>query len=348
LSRESRDKLTAEELAIVLSHYDLGVVQEVREFARGSHRAAKLVVRTNRGRYLLKRRPQGRTDPYRVAFAHELQTFLLQKHFPLPHLIGTKEGNHSMVRLGDSVCEVFEFIDGEAYDQSLLATYESGKMLGLYHSIVADYHPRWKPPTGHYHAAAIVRQYLRGMPERLAELADGNRSADDVRPAAEELLAAYERAAEEAERLGLLEWETQIVHSDWHPGNMLFKEGHVVAVIDYDAARVQPRVMDVANGVLQFSLLTGSREPETWPAYTDESRAKRFLRGYDEINVLTVAELRTVPHLMAEAFIAEAVIPIWGSGMFASIDGLRFLKMVARKVAWIAQHGGQLSSDIQG
>lgn len=348
MPKEDRDKLTAEELAIVLSHYDLGVVQEVREFARGSHRAAKLVVRTNRGRYLLKRRPQGRTDPYRVAFAHELQTFLLQKHFPLPHLIGTKEGNHSMVRLGDSVCEVFEFIEGEPYDQSLLATYESGKMLGLYHSIVADYHPRWKPPSGHYHAAPIVRQYLRGIPERLSSLTNGRRSADDVQSVSDELASAYDRAAEEAERLGLLEWEAQIVHSDWHPGNMLFKEGHVVAVIDYDAARVQPRVMDVANGVLQFSLLTGSREPETWPEYTDESRAKRFLRGYDEINVLSVAELQSVPHLMSEAFIAEAIIPVWSSGMFASIDGFRFLKMVARKVAWIAKNGAQLSSDIQG
>ena len=347
MPKEDRDKLTAEELAIVLSHYDLGLVQEVREFARGSHRAAKLVVRTNRGRYLLKRRPQGRTDPYRVAFAHELQPFLLQKHFPLPHLIGTKEGNHSMVRLGDSVCEVFEFIDGEPYDQSLLATYESGKMLGLYHSVVADYHPRWKPPSGHYHNAPVIRQYLQGIPDRLAEITAGKRTIGEVRPVADELLQFYDRAAEAAEQQGLLEWEAQIVHSDWHPGNMLFKEGHVVAVIDYDAARVQPRAMDVANGVLQFSLLTGSREPETWPEYTDESRAKRFLRGYDEINVLSVAELRTVPQLMSEAFIAEAIIPIWGSGMFASIDGLRFLKMVARKVARIVRHGGQLSSEFQ-
>jgi len=128
---------------------------------------------------------------------------------------------------------------------------------------------------------------------------------------------------------------------------MLFKDGHVVAVIDYDAARIQPRAMDVANGVLQFSLVTGSRDPETWPDVVDESRAKRFIRGYDEINVLSVAELACIPHLMEEAFIAEAVIPIWAGGTFASIDGFRFLKMVERKVTWIAKAGGKLFNDLQ-
>jgi len=346
LAKEERDKLTAEELAIVLSHYDLGVVQEVREFARGSHRAAKLIIRTERGRYLLKRRPAGKTDPHRVAFAHELQAYLLQKHFPLPHIIGTREGNHSMVRLGDTVCEVFEFIDGGPYDLGLLATYESGKMLGLYHRLLSEYRPRWKPPGGHYHRAPVVIGYLRELPSRLKHPPSGDQP-DEAARLCHRLSEAYERAADGADRVGLPTWEPQIVHSDWHPGNMLFKDGHVVAVIDYDAARIQPRVMDVANGVLQFSLVTGSRDPETWPEYVDEPRAKRFVRGYDEINVLSVAELACVPFLMQEAFIAEAAIPIWASGTFASIDGFRFLKMVERKVVWIAKVGAKMFSDLQ-
>ena len=46
-----------------------------------------------------------------------------------------------------------------------------------------------------------------------------------------------------------------------------------------------------------------------WPDYPDESRFKRFLRGYDEVMLLSQAEIATIPFLMIEALIAEAVFP---------------------------------------
>ncbi|MFO0972665.1 MAG: phosphotransferase [Phycisphaerae bacterium] len=347
MSSQTREKLGTEELAIVLSHYDVGVVREIREFARGSHRAAKLVLKTDRGMYLLKRRPRGQSDPARVSFAHELQEFLRERNFPLPHLILTRDGGHSLVRLSDWVYELFEFIPGEPYDQSLLTTYEAGKTLGLYHRLAVECRPQHKPPSGHYHAAAVVRRYLGELAPRLAEKTHARDHPEQAQTLCDAILNAYDRAGQAAEDLGLLSWEPQVVHSDWHPGNMLFAQGRVVAVIDYDAARIQPRVMDVANGVLQFSLVTGSRNPDTWPDYTDEPRAKRFLRGYDEINVLSVAELKCVPLLMIEALIAETVIPVWTTGAFAGLDGFRFLTMVMRKVEWLERGGAPMVADLQ-
>ena len=47
----------------------------------------------------------------------------------------------------------------------------------------------------------------------------------------------YRQAADAVDELGLESWPKQIVHADWHPGNMLFRDNHVVAVIDYDSAR---------------------------------------------------------------------------------------------------------------
>lgn len=344
---EQREKLSAEELAIVLSHYDLGLVQEVREFARGSHRAPKVTIRTDRGRFILKRRPAGKNDPYRVAFAHELQNYLAKKNFPLPHLIGTKEGNISMLRLGDHVYEVFEFIPGERYDGGLVATYEAGKVLGLYHRLVREYHPKWTPPRGHYHNSPVVRQQLKEIPVRLPAKVPIDGKEKELESVCAQLRDTYDNAAVRIDKLGLPKWEMQIVHSDWHPGNMLFREGHVVAVIDYDAARIQPRITDMANGVLQFSLQTGSRDPETWPAEPDESRSRRFIRGYDEMDQLSLAELDTIPLLMVEALIAEVSQPIWTHGTFARIDGFRFLKMVVRKTDWLMKFGKQLTQDLK-
>ncbi len=329
----------------MLSNYNLGAVQEVREFARGSHSAAKVLVRSDRGRFLVKRRPPGRSDPYRVAFAHTLQRFLASKHFPLPHLVGTKDQNNSMLKLGEKIYEVFEFIEGGPYNGGLVATYEAGKALGLYHTLVRAFRSDYEPPRGHYHDARMVydafkplglmlvkRSHLRGREGELLELLKN-------------LRRAYKRAARAVNELGMADWESQIVHSDWHPGNVLFQNEHVVAVLDYDAARIRPRITDVANGCLQFSMVTGGRDLSTWEPRTDLLRAKRFLRGYDEVSVLARAELAAVPHLMQEVLIAQAIEPILRTGSFAGLDGFEFLKVVLAKVRWLNENRAPINLD---
>jgi homoserine kinase type II len=129
---------------------------------------------------------------------------------------------------------------------------------------------------------------------------------------------------------------------------MLFRDNHVVAVIDYDSARQLPRVIDIANGALQFSIIGGDEDVAKWPDYLDESRFKRFLRGYDEVVLLSQAEIRTVPWLMIEALIAEAVFPIAATGSFGRMDGLAFLNMVRRKVAWLQQSAQRLVEVAEG
>ena len=68
------------------------------------------------------------------------------------------------------------------------------------------------------------------------------------------------------------------------------------------------KVIDVANGALQFSILGGTEDPSQWPDYLDESRFKRFIRGYDEVDVVSVAELEVIPWLMVEALVASTIL----------------------------------------
>ncbi|HKQ50048.1 MAG TPA: phosphotransferase [Phycisphaerae bacterium] len=337
-----REQFVAAELAIVLSHYDLGIVTDIVEFPKGSHAAAKVVVTTTKGRFLLKRRPRGKEDPYRVAFAHALQNFLAHKHFPLPHLIGTRENNNSMLKIEDSIYEVFEFIEGVHYDGGLVPTYEAGKTLGLYHKLIQDYHPEYDPPPGHYHDAKGVHEAFDRMAPILEKLPSATGREREVAHVVATVRKAYASAARAVNELGLAGWQTQIVHSDWHPGNMIFDRGHVAAVIDYDAARVAARVVDIANGCLQFSMVTGGRDVTAWEDRTDTARSRRFLRGYDEMNVVSQAELAAVPFLMQEALIAQTVPRIMKSGTFAGLDGFLFLQTVIRKIEWLQANRAEL------
>jgi homoserine kinase type II len=335
-----REQFSPEELAIVMSHFDIGVIDSIVEYPRGSRKAPKLLIVSENGKYLLKRRARGKDDPYKVAFAHALQLYLANKQFPLPHLVGTKKDNNSMLQWRNGVYELFEYIPGQAYPQTLESTFDSGRVLSLYHKLLQDFKSQWQPSGGSYHLAPSVEQGLRAIP---ASLQGGGNSGDgDVMKVLTFLLESYRHAAETCEHHGMDGWPKQIVHADWHPGNMLFRDNRVVAVIDYDSARVLPRIIDIANGALQFSIIGGDEDVSKWPEYLDESRFKRFLRGYDEVMLLSEAEIKTIPWLMVEALIAEAVFPIAATGQFGRMEGMAFLSMVQRKIHWMQRSADKL------
>ena len=341
-----RETFSAEELAIVMSHFDIGVLDSVVDFPRGSRKAPKLLIVSEQGKFLLKRRARGKDDPFKVAFCHALQLYLAQKQFPLPHLIGTRKENNSMLQWRNGVYELFEYIPGQGYPQTLESTFDSGRVLALYHKLLEGFKAEWQPPTGSYHMAPAVESGLRAIVKQPpAGMAASN---DQIVPLLSALFEAYHKGAEQVEAQGMETWPKQIVHADWHPGNMLFRDNHVVAVIDYDSARLLPRVIDIANGALQFSIIGGDEDVSKWPEYLDESRFKRFLRGYDEVMLLSQAEIRAIPYLMTEALIAEAVFPIAATGQFGRMDGTPFLHMVQRKVKWMQRNAQKLIELAEG
>jgi homoserine kinase type II len=331
-----REQFVAEELAIVLSHYEIGIVDSIVEYPRGSRKAPKLLIVSEQGKFLLKRRARGKDDPFKVAFTHSLQLYLANQQFPLPHLIGTRKDNNSMLQWRNGVYELFEFIPGSGYPQTLESTFDSGRILAVYHKLLEEFKSEWQPSTGSYHAAPAVEQSLRSIAAGLPAGAEGENK--DVHQLLSFLLAVYRKAAEKIVALGIENWPRQIVHADWHPGNMIFRDNRVVAVIDYDSARLIPRIIDIANGALQFSIIGGDDDVTKWPDYIDEARFKRFLRGYDDVMLLSQAELRTVPYLMMEALIAEAVFPIAATGSFGKVEGMPFLQMVQRKIVWLQKN----------
>ena len=335
-----RETFALDELAIVLSHYDVGVIDSIGEFPRGSRKAPKLLVVSEQGKFLLKRRARGKDDPFKVAFTHALQLFLAAKQFPLPHLIGTRRHNNSMLQWRNGVYEMFEYIPGQSYPQTLEATADAGRVLALYHKLLEDFESQWQPPSGSYHNATAIEQSLKTIASNVT-VGLNNENAE-LHQLLGYILKSYRSSAQTAHDLGLDGWPRTICHADWHPGNMLFRDNRVVAVIDYDSARLLPRVIDVANGLLQFSIIGGDDDASKWPEYLDESRFRRFARGYDQVVLLSQAEIRSIPYLMIEALIAEAVFPIAQTGSIGRMEGLPFLQMVGRKVRWIEKNHDRL------
>ena len=339
---------SSEELVRVLSHYDVGVIHQIKSLSGGNPRAPKMVVVSEQGKFLLKRRPRGKDDLYRVAFAHAVQSHLAAKSFPITSLIATRSDNNSILKMNSHIYEFFKFVSGARYDGSPESTIDAGRQLANFHRHLADFAHEFKPLQASFHDSSTVRTHLRTIGSDRTAGPNGKSQA-----AAEALTVLYNESSIQANQLGFDSWLQQVIHGDWHPGNMLFSNGKIAVVLDFDSIRVAPAVVDLANGMLQFSIVGGRPNPADWPDYFDQDKLLQFLQGYKEIAVndttlLDEYKLKALLDLMIETMIAEAVLPIATTGLFGHLHGTDFLLMIRRKAEWLNKNRDQLTKLISG
>jgi len=328
---------SSEELVRVLSHYDIGIVHQVRPLTAGNRRAPKVVVVADQGTFLLKRRPRGRDNQERVAFAHAVQAHLAARSFPVTTLLATADEGTTALSMDNHIYEFFRFVEGARYDGSTQATREAGRQLALFHKYLADFPGHEEPSPWCFHDAAMVRRHLK-----LISSDTRTESARRMQEVADGLLLRYDKSSTRVNQLGFRSWKRQVVHGDWHPGNLLFAGYQVVAVVDFDSIRYSPAVTDLANGMLQFSIVGDRPDPAQWSAHFERERLFEFFRGYQEITKLSERKRYGLVDMMIETMIAEAVLPVAATGFFGRHCGLPFLEMILRKTQWLRRHRRQL------
>jgi len=321
---------SSEELVRVLSHYDIGIVHRVKPLTAGNRRAPKVIVTADQGVFLLKRQPRARDDLERVAFAHAVQQHLAQRSFPVTSLLSTTDEQTTALSLENHIYEFFRFVAGARYDGSAQATREAGRQLAMFHKHLADFDARNERSPWCFHDSALVRRHLK-----LISSDKRTESARRRHAIAEELLLRYDKSSTRVNALGFGSWKRQVVHGDWHPGNLLFSDQKIVAVVDFDSIRVAPPTTDLANGMLQFSIVADRPNPAEWPAHFDRDRILQFLEGYRQIIRLSERKRYGLVDLMIETMIAEAVLPVAATGFFGHHAGLEFLEMILRKTKWL-------------
>ncbi|GMU37575.1 MAG: phosphotransferase [Phycisphaerae bacterium] len=337
MAHDQASTFDAAELVIALSHYDLGVIESLTPLTKGSRRSPKTGIVAERGKFLLKRRDAAHCDPERIRFAHALQAHLKRAGFPAPGVIPTRSGGRTFLRVGEHVYELFEFVAGQRYRATPAEAWSAGETLAEFHAAAASLEARGPVPRADYHDNAVVRRAFDSIREQ-APGTEGAAAAGIL----QRLHRAYDAASRAAAACGLPTFPAAVIHCDWHPGNMLFREGRVAAVIDYDTARVSRRVIDVANGALQFSLV-GGEDVRDWPDEPDLDRFGAFLSGYESRSRFQPGERDAIPPLMVEALIAEAVAPLARTGRFGDLPAGAILPVIERKAAWIEAHAEALS-----
>jgi len=338
---QERAQIGRHEVQEVLEQYGLGHIYEARTFDRGSSKSPKVRIKALEGNYILKRCAPGQDDPDRVQLRHAVQLSLQEQGYPTAGLVKARDGR-SFVQRGSRIYELFQFIEGRRFNRTPLQSKAAGYEMARLH----DHFNSWEDgvPSGRgYHGKLGVKESMQRLPELLSP--DDPHLRRGMVTICNSLESLFADAHERIEALGYAELPRTIVHGDWHPGNLIYDGNDVAAVLDFDSIRSEPRVSDLANGLLQYTMQIGDLDDvDHWPESLEVSLLDAFRTGYDKgtFEPLEQKELAMIPLLMIEALVVESIAPIAERGRFGSIPGDRFLRHIEREIGWIRPRVNEL------
>ena len=327
------------EVREALARWDLGELVSVERLVGGSSASPKFIARAQRGAFVLKRRAPRVSDAERIGFSHALIAASARAGVPVASPVRSRTGAAFEMAAGGS-WELFPFIEGERWSRTDPQAAAGGDALGRMHRAGLDLLWHGHVVASSYHANLTVLEALRLAPASVLRV-EPDADAAELRSACESLGQAYREASAAVDELGYASLDSQVVHGDFHPGNLLFTGDEVAGVIDFDAARIEPAVVDFANAIMQFAAVRGrARKLARWPAALDQGRFTAFARAYarhGDPQLRTQVEM--VAPLMIEACVAEASLPIARKGRFGTVRAEEMLHLVARRTEWLRRQG---------
>lgn len=328
---DARASFSTSEIIRVLEVFGIGGLKSLTDLPAGSRRAAKLVAHCAAGTYLLKRRELQGVGIDRVRYASQVHRHAMQHGVPCARPVMTASEEPFLVE-GPFIYEVQEFVQGHRFSHRHDQAGAVGAALAQLHDALATFAGTGESPSSNYCRNASILVALRKIEARAAAAAE--------RSVCARLMARYERAAAH-------EWPglAGVTHADYHPGNVLLDGARVVAIIDFDSARIAPLVSDLANAALQFGLppVSGSH-PARWEARFNEHCLRALVRGYRSVRKPPKGTSASIAPLMIQAAIAEVVAPVARKGAFGHIDGLAMLEFVDRKTQRIEESAAGIAT----
>ncbi|MCE9619373.1 MAG: phosphotransferase [Planctomycetes bacterium] len=335
--------VSLEEVNDALGQWEIGSVREIAPLTGGSRANPKMRIHSERGAFVLKRRPVQQTDLERIRFAHHALGTVAAAGLPVALPQPARDRSTFQVR-PHGIYELFNFLGGERWKRSELQAYEAGRALSRLHRAALEMQWHGHVKASCYHGNLVVVEALRRVPEAILA-AQPETPQQPLIDQCQKLSSLYQVASEKVDELEYQALDSQVVHGDWHPGNILFAGDEVTGVLDFDSARLEPAIADVANGLLQHSVRAGPRRAVAqWPHEIDEALFFGFARGIASADSGSLLKfVKMVPWLMIEACIAEAAIPIAKTGIFATIPGDQMLSLILRRASWIQGQAAMLS-----
>jgi homoserine kinase type II len=328
--------LSEQELAQVSARYNLGELRAAHRVERGFVNE-NWGVETTQGRYFLKRRHPDLRQPEVIRAQHALMARLRRAGFPAPAVVPTVSGETFLVLDGECY-EVHGYIEGQPYDHDRPAHLEAAAVtLGRYHIHVRGFAPRAMRAQGDLYSPTILRTNLTHLIEAWELERD---------PALAQVVRQLEdHAADLADGFthhGAL--PRLVIHGDYYAGNLLCEGDRIVGVVDYDKARWQPRVVELAEALIYFaSPRPGHLRYLVYPGFLQWEPFTRFLHHYARAVVPEPREVYALPDYVRCIWLSVSLQRLREKGQgFHPTEALGALREVVALGDWAQAHAGRM------
>lgn len=311
--------------AVIRTQYDLGAVSPPRVLP-GAHqrRHRKLLVTTDAGEYLVK---TYKRDPYvldALRFQHRLASHLAQNDLPVARIQRARDGR-KIVEVDDWAMELQEFVPGEPMRVMVDTLGVSAQALGRFHTVCREF-PRPERDARIWRFSEVPRSAFQHLFDRAKATGDANQVTEWCN-----LIALFLRDATRA-----LSWEardqfeTGLIHGDWHGGNLIFQENKLVAIVDLEFAGDGCFLEDLAYGVSNLCIRT-SVDPERLRARTD-----MLLTYYQRHRSLSLYEVVALYYAVGIKHIATVSYQVQQMETVAGYRADQWMERLARQCEWLA------------
>lgn len=295
--RQRRSQADLALIREVLAEYELELTGDL-PIVSGQGRSHSLLVATASGKKMFKRYKRTVIKPA-IACEHSILRYLAEINFPAPRLVATKTGE-TWVSHAEDHYALFDFIEGGfQYQQYFLLPGQSrqfitiaGKLLAELHEKLQDFIPQGYNPNGfksrHDGRWRDLGWFMSRLRYCLAEAPQLNANMGSL---GSQFLGRAEQLEQALPELEAVLTEATlprlVIHGDYGPYNLLFRQNAPVIVIDFEIARLDWRLTELVDALWRFG-------EDRFLGFRID-KMKVFLDAYQTHLPLALEELRSLP-----------------------------------------------------
>jgi Ser/Thr protein kinase RdoA (MazF antagonist) len=286
-----------DQLRQVLEAFGINAMGHVRILSAPGSRGATVRVAVPGGDVVVKRY-KASLDPAALHIEHAVLQALAAADFAAPRLRATTDGRTSL-GLDGSCFAVFEPIRGYRHPHELIMASRdrraleviAGLLLARLHAVVQEVEVPPSESLGFVRRGGPRVREVEWYAERLAVGSAPRRIRAWATAALWQLRETFD-----AEGLPLT-----VVHGDYAPYNLMIRRGRVPVVVDFELARLDWRMVDLATSLSWFA----QRRRRF-----DVAAARRILNAYAEASDALDEELARIPDMAAFLALQRAAV-VW-------------------------------------
>lgn len=283
----------------ILSNYNIGEISSITSHESGTKNKGYEIWIEGQKKYFLREKDSS-TIYKDLEYDHSLMNYFSEHHISTPFPVNNNDGNTITEFLG-SYYELTKYIEGETFirdseDHLLIA----GRDLAKFHLTGIGFQSVYSKSFGRIDPPGPARKTFNAFFTNDKD----NLDFPELNVVLHELNLIEENLTDEVYR----SLPQMLIHGDFHPGNVKYLDDGL-AFFDLDWVSIQPRLQDLAYGILFFaSIRENDIDPSNIYSLTASCKLSMknsliFVSAYNSVIELDRKELNYLPFFIKVAWI---------------------------------------------